>query len=75
VYVLLPVCIPVAFVFVSQGIIQTFAPYLTVTTVEGGQQTLALGPVASQKVIKMFGTNGEVFLTPIVRIHSRTQRR
>src|SRR5215831_19197953 len=61
VYVLLPVCIPVALFLVSQGIIQNFAPYLDLTTLEGGKQTLALGPVASQEVIKEFGTNGGGF--------------
>jgi len=61
VYVLLPVCIPVALVLVSQGVIQNFAPYLDATTVERSKQTLALGPVASQEVIKMFGTNGGGF--------------
>jgi potassium-transporting ATPase potassium-binding subunit len=61
VYVFFPVCIPTALVFVSQGVIQTFAPYLDVTTVESSKQTLALGPVASQEAIKMFGTNGGGF--------------
>jgi K+-transporting ATPase ATPase A chain len=61
VYVLLPLCIPIALVFVSQGVIQNFAPYLDVTTVEDGKQTFALGPVASQEAIKMFGTNGGGF--------------
>ncbi len=61
VYVLLPVCIPVALIMVSQGVLQTFSPYLDVTTVEGTTQTLALGPVASQEAIKLFGTNGGGF--------------
>src|SRR5712692_2246727 len=61
VYVLLPICIPVALVLVSQGIIQNFAPYVELTTLEGAKQTLALGPVASQEVIKEFGTNGGGF--------------
>lgn len=61
VYVLLPICIPVALVLVSQGIIQNFAPYVDLTTLEGVKQTLAMGPVASQEVIKEFGTNGGGF--------------
>src|SRR5205823_14509926 len=61
VYVLLPICIPVALVLVSQGIIQNFSPYVDLTTVEGAKQALALGPVASQEVIKEFGTNGGGF--------------
>lgn len=61
VYVLLPVCFPVALLFVSQGVIQSFSPYVDLTTLEGAQQTLALGPVASQEVIKELGTNGGGF--------------
>ena len=61
VYVLLPICIPVAFVLVSQGVIQNFSPYVDLTTLEGAKQTLAMGPVASQEVIKEFGTNGGGF--------------
>ena len=47
--------------FRSQGVVQNFAPYTTVATVEGGAQTLAQGPVASQEAIKMLGTNGGGF--------------
>ncbi len=61
VYVLLPICIPVALVLVSQGVIQNFSPYVDLTTLEGAKQTLAMGPVASQEVIKEFGTNGGGF--------------
>ena len=50
-----------ALFYISQGIIQTFAPYLDVATLEGAKQTLALGPVASQVAIKMLGTNGGGF--------------
>ena len=61
VYVLLPVTIIVAVFFISQGVVQTFAAYREVTTLEGGKQLIPLGPVASQEVIKMFGTNGGGF--------------
>lgn len=61
VYVLLPICIPVALVLVCQGVIQNFAAYLDLTTLEGAKQTLAMGPVASQEVIKELGTNGGGF--------------
>jgi potassium-transporting ATPase potassium-binding subunit len=60
-YVLLPVCIPATLVLVSQGVIQNFSSYVEVTTLEGVQQTIAMGPVASQEVIKEFGTNGGGF--------------
>jgi K+-transporting ATPase ATPase A chain len=46
---------------VSQGVIQNFAPYQKVTTIEGAQQVLAMGPVASQEAIKELGTNGGGF--------------
>jgi K+-transporting ATPase ATPase A chain len=43
---------------VQQGVPQNFAPYLKATGLEGETQSLAQGPVASQEVIKMLGTNG-----------------
>jgi potassium-transporting ATPase potassium-binding subunit len=61
VYVFLPICIPVTLVLVSQGVIQNFSSYVDVTTLEGVKQTIAMGPVASQEVIKEFGTNGGGF--------------
>lgn len=61
IYVLLPICIPMALILVAQGVIQNFAPYVDLTTLEGTKQTLALGPVASQEVIKELGTNGGGF--------------
>ncbi|HTO71511.1 MAG TPA: potassium-transporting ATPase subunit KdpA [Myxococcota bacterium] len=60
-YVLLPVCLVYALFLASQGVLQTFAPYREVTTLEGLKQVLALGPVASQEAIKMLGTNGGGF--------------
>ncbi|HEY6035482.1 MAG TPA: potassium-transporting ATPase subunit KdpA [Kofleriaceae bacterium] len=61
VYVLLPISIVLAFVLVSQGVIQNFSAYHQLTTLEGGKQILAMGPVASQEVIKELGTNGGGF--------------
>ncbi|ADU71073.1 potassium-transporting ATPase subunit KdpA [Pantoea sp. At-9b] len=61
VYLLLPISLLMALFFVSQGSIQTFEPYHVLTTLEGAQQTLPLGPVASQEAIKMLGTNGGGF--------------
>jgi potassium-transporting ATPase potassium-binding subunit len=61
-YVLLPICLVYALFLVSQGVIQNLAPYTAVTTLEGGAQTLAQGPVASQEAIKMLGTNGGGFM-------------
>src|SRR5262245_1140690 len=61
VYVLLPLSLVFALVFVSQGMIQNFAPYREVATLEGGKQLIAMGPVASQEAIKQLGTNGGGF--------------
>jgi len=58
VYILLPISLVLALVFVSQGMIQNLAPYSEVTTVEGAKQVIAGGPFASQEVIKQLGTNG-----------------
>jgi K+-transporting ATPase ATPase A chain len=60
-YLLLPICIVLALVFVSQGMIQNFSPYTIVHTLNGGTQTIAQGPVASMEVIKDLGTNGGGF--------------
>jgi len=60
-YILFPIAFLYAILLVSQGVIQTFAPYLTVTTIEGSKQLIALGPVASQEAIKLLGTNGGGF--------------
>src|SRR5579863_5013294 len=60
-YVLLPISIVAALVLCSQGVIQNLHPYTVATTIEGAKQTIAQGPVASQKAIKMLGTNGGGF--------------
>jgi K+-transporting ATPase ATPase A chain len=60
-YILLPICIVVGLVMVWQGVPQNLADYTAVTTLEGGKQLIAQGPVASQEVIKMLGTNGGGF--------------
>jgi potassium-transporting ATPase potassium-binding subunit len=60
-YILLPVSIVVALVFVWQGVPQNLAAYTEVTTLEGAKQVIAQGPVASQEAIKMLGTNGGGF--------------
>jgi potassium-transporting ATPase potassium-binding subunit len=60
-YVLLPLCIPYALFLVWQGIPQTLGPYVEASTIEGGKQLIAVGPVASQIAIKMLGTNGGGF--------------
>jgi K+-transporting ATPase ATPase A chain len=61
VYVLLPLSVVIAVLFASQGVIQNLGAYSKVTTLEGGTQIIAQGPVASQEAIKMLGTNGGGF--------------
>jgi len=60
-YVLLPISLIGAFVLVSQGVIQTLGANVDFTTLAGAKSTLAVGPVASQEVIKELGTNGGGF--------------
>jgi K+-transporting ATPase ATPase A chain len=60
-YILLPLSLILALLLVSQGVVQTFASYQPVSTLQGGRQQLAVGPAASQIAIKQLGTNGGGF--------------
>ncbi|WP_413721614.1 potassium-transporting ATPase subunit KdpA [Sodalis sp. RH24] len=60
-YILLPLALLIALISISQGTLQNFSDYLSLTTLEGAKQTLPMGPVASQEAIKMLGTNGGGF--------------
>ena len=69
-YVLLPLSFVLAVALASQGVVQSFAPYRQATLVEPllrqdqavvTEQTLPLGPAASQVAIKQLGTNGGGF--------------
>ena len=60
-YALLPLSLLLVPILVQQGVIQNFRPYVQLTTLEGAKQTLAMGPVASQEIIKQLGTNGGGF--------------
>jgi K+-transporting ATPase ATPase A chain len=60
-WVLLPLSLIMALVLVWQGVPQNLQKYVDATTVEGGSQTIAQGPVASQLAIKQLGTNGGGF--------------
>jgi potassium-transporting ATPase potassium-binding subunit len=61
-YVLLPICIVGALILVLQGVPQNFHAYANVRSLEGVTQTITGGPMASQEVIKEFGTNGGGFV-------------
>lgn len=60
-WILLPMSLVGSLLLVSQGVIQNLSPYLTVHTLQGASQSIAMGPVASQEAIKMIGTNGGGF--------------
>ena len=60
-YILLPICVIGALACVWQGVPQTLTGTVEATTLEGVKQMISLGPVASQEVIKMLGTNGGGF--------------
>lgn len=60
-YVLLPLSIILAMVLVGEGTVQTLNGYGHVTTLQGQEQVIAVGPAASQIAIKQLGTNGGGF--------------
>ena len=59
--ILLPVAVVGAIVFIAAGMIQNFSSGTDVTTLAGATQHITGGPVASQEIIKEFGTNGGGF--------------
>ena len=61
-YILLPLSVVGALFLVSQGVIQTLGGYVDAPRRSAAlDQTLALGPAASQIAIKQLGTNGGGF--------------
>jgi len=69
-YVLLPLSFILALVFVSQGVVQTFSSSIQANLIQPivnsagqtvNQQSISVGPVASQLAIKHLGTNGGGF--------------
>ncbi|MDR3373374.1 MAG: potassium-transporting ATPase subunit KdpA [Ancalomicrobiaceae bacterium] len=60
-YVLIPLSIVVAILFVASGVPQTLLASVDATTLDGAKQTIAMGPMASQEAIKQLGTNGGGF--------------
>jgi K+-transporting ATPase ATPase A chain len=62
-WVLLPISFVFALVLVWQGVPDNFSPYVHARTVEGAEQVIAEGPVASQEIIKELGTNGGGFFS------------
>ena len=74
-YVLLPICVVVGLFLVWQGVPQTLGATVEATTLEGVQQLIARGPVASQEVIKLMSAMAADFSMSIPPIRSRTQPR
>jgi len=60
-YVFLPLCLVLALILVSQGVIQNVNGYVEATTLAGDTQVIPQGPAASQIAIKQLGTNGGGF--------------
>jgi K+-transporting ATPase ATPase A chain len=60
-WILLPISIVFAVVLIWQGVPENFSPYTHVKTIQGADQIIAQGPVASQEIIKELGTNGGGF--------------
>jgi potassium-transporting ATPase potassium-binding subunit len=59
--ILLPIAVVGTIVFIAAGMVQNLSGGTDVTTLTGGTQTITGGPVASQEIIKEFGTNGGGF--------------
>ena len=69
-YILIPLSIILAFLLVSQGVVQTFGPSIKATLLQQAkdangkavtEQIIAVGPTASQIAIKQLGSNGGGF--------------
>ncbi len=60
-YIMLPFALILSLFLLWQGVPQTMQPFVQATTLEGGQQMIAQGPVASQVAVKMLGSNGGGF--------------
>ncbi len=61
-YILLPLSLILSLALVSQGVVQTFGKYESVTSLQSAEtQLIAVGPAASQVAIKQLGTNGGGF--------------
>ncbi|ECG8588178.1 potassium-transporting ATPase subunit KdpA [Salmonella enterica subsp. salamae] len=60
-WILFPIALVIALFFIQQGVLQNLSAYQPIAPLEGAQQLLPMGPVASQEAIKMLGTNGGGF--------------
>ncbi len=62
-YVLLPFALLITLFLGAEGVVQTFKHSTTVLTLEGSEQTIITGPIASQLAIKQLGSNGGGFFS------------
>ncbi len=60
--VLLPISIVLGIALVALGVPQNLMANLTLGTIEGKSQDIAMGPMASLEIIKHLGTNGGGFM-------------
>ncbi len=60
-YVLIPLTVVISIVLVATGVPQTLEHYVDVHAITGLPQTIAIGPVASQEVIKLLSGDGGGF--------------
>ena len=60
-YILLPIAFVGAVLLIALGVPQTLTGAIDATTLEGAKQTISIGPMASQEIIKELGTNGGGF--------------
>jgi len=60
--ILLPISFIGAIVLMILGVPQTMDTTMATGTLDGGQQTIHIGPIASWESIKLFGNNGGGFL-------------
>lgn len=58
IFILLPLCIVLALILISQGVVQSIDKYVIAYTLEGDIQKIPLGLVATQEAIKLLGVNG-----------------
>jgi potassium-transporting ATPase potassium-binding subunit len=61
IYILLPLSIILTLALVGQGVVQNLSHYISITTLQGNEQVIPMGPAASQVAIKQLGTNGGGF--------------
>jgi len=59
--ILLPISIPGAILLIISGVPETLSNPISLTTLEGANQVIAIGPVAHFEIIKQLGENGGGF--------------